>query len=50
MMDEENIKRAFQKAKEDIYYLSKEIAILRENLIEINEKIEKISKNQEKNI
>ncbi len=42
-MDEENVKDAFQKVKQDISYLSQEIAILRENLMEITGKIQKMT-------
>ncbi len=40
-MDKDNIKTAFQKVKQDIYFLGQEIAILKEILTKISKKIEK---------
>ena len=41
-MEEENIKHAFEMVKQDISYLSQEISILRQNLLEISRKLEKM--------
>jgi len=46
-MDEEKIRNSFQKIKEDMWYLTQEIALLNENLEKINEKIRKNTKNEE---
>jgi DNA-binding MarR family transcriptional regulator len=49
-MDEENIKYAFDKVKQDIWYLNQEISVLGENLLEISGKIEKMGHLLETNI